>query len=152
MTYDACIIVLDNMLATKIRIKYMMDKHSINVLEASTALEFYAIFADNIGKAKLIILNVDLGIAEDLEILRRIKMKNAIIPVVILTTNGERNIFAKGIVEGAADYILKPFEDDFLESRLNKLLNQNEEEKDEELFKQSHHYFVNTEIKKAKFV
>jgi len=150
MTHNASIIVLDNMLATKMRIKYMMDKQTINVLEAATPFEFFAMFADNIRSIKLIILNVNLGSIEELEILRRVKTQNAIIPVVILTTNGERNIFAKGIVEGAADYILKPFDDDFLESRLNKLLNQDVEGNDEDLSTHNHYHFVNTEIKKAK--
>jgi len=70
----------------------------------------------------LIIIDVLLEKEDGFQLIKEIKYVNPNIPVMILTSLNGRMDFVRGVKVGASDYILKPFDDDVLISRITKLL------------------------------
>ncbi len=69
-----------------------------------------------------VILDINLPNISGLEILEKIRKKNIILPVVMLTAMSEVSDKIKGLNIGADDYIAKPFDFDELVARLNAVI------------------------------
>ena len=72
----------------------------------------------------LIILDIGMPVKDGYEIcfeLKRDKVTKGI-PVIMLTAKGESEAIEKAKKSGADDYVVKPFNIQFLSSRINKLL------------------------------
>merc|ERR1711941_121296 len=66
----------------------------------------------------LIIVDVKLGAEDGYELIDRVKMLYPDIMVVVLTSLNTRRSFVQALKVGASDYILKPFEDDYVREKL----------------------------------
>lgn len=70
----------------------------------------------------LIILDLSLPDMDGLDVLREIRAKRSVVPVLILTARGGLDDRIKGLDIGADDYMSKPFEWSELEARVRALL------------------------------
>ena len=70
----------------------------------------------------LVILDVSLPDLSGIEVLRRLRARNTITPVLILTANDAVSSRVMGLDSGADDYLIKPFAVDELEARMRTLL------------------------------
>ena len=71
-----------------------------------------------------IILDIGLPIRNGFEVLRAIRanLRTRDIPVLMLTARHESSDVQKAIAEGAQDYLAKPFDDQRLLARVNRLV------------------------------
>jgi two-component system response regulator AtoC len=74
----------------------------------------------------LIILDVMMPEMDGLETLRRVKVLNDGIPVIMLSVVGKARTIVEAMSIGAADYLNKPFEEEELEIAIRKVLENNE--------------------------
>jgi len=67
---------------------------------------------------------LDLGLPDEdgLSLLRRLRSRRIIVPVIVLTARGEGEMRVKGLETGADDYIVKPFLFAELHARLGAVL------------------------------
>ncbi|MDB6446987.1 MULTISPECIES: response regulator [Pseudomonas] len=67
---------------------------------------------------------IDLGLPgiSGLELIRRLRAQDKTFPVLILTARGNWQDKVEGLAAGADDYVVKPFQFEELEARLNALL------------------------------
>lgn len=67
---------------------------------------------------------VDLGLPgmDGLELIRELRSQGQIFPILILTARGNWQHKVEGLSAGADDYVVKPFQFEELEARLNALL------------------------------
>ncbi|MDO8787478.1 MAG: response regulator [Sulfuritalea sp.] len=70
----------------------------------------------------LVILDLSLPKMDGLEVLRRLRVRGAMVPVLILTARGATEDRVRGLNLGADDYLSKPFELEELEARIKALL------------------------------
>lgn len=70
----------------------------------------------------LIVLDLGLPDMDGLAFLRKIRQKQAPLPILILTARDDINDRIKGIEQGADDYMTKPFELKELEARIHALI------------------------------
>ncbi len=70
----------------------------------------------------LIILDLSLPDIDGLQVLKEIRAKRSLVPVLILTARGGLDDRIKGLDIGADDYMSKPFEWSELEARIRALL------------------------------
>ncbi|MGG1676463.1 response regulator transcription factor [Neobacillus sp. NRS-1170] len=76
-------------------------------------------------KLDLILLDVMLPELNGIEVLRRIRKENTILPVILLTARNMTMDKVAGLDQGANDYITKPFEIEELLARVRACLRQN---------------------------
>ena len=74
------------------------------------------------GNWDLILLDVMLPNISGLEVLRRIRLKNAVIPIILLTARDSVVDKVSGLDQGASDYITKPFQIEELLARIRACL------------------------------
>jgi DNA-binding response OmpR family regulator len=149
------VIIFDEVSIVRHRMNNLLKASNIHVYEASQEIEVFNLLSDaglNIG---LIIMDIGNDANNGFAILSKIKEKRSDIPVFILTSNNRREIFARGIAEGATDYILKPFADDYLLEKVLFQLNKKKHQTKTQVNANSEIVFdiqsyLKTEFKKAK--
>lgn len=70
----------------------------------------------------LIILDLMLPDTDGMEILKKLRIKNRLLPVLILSARGEVEDRKRGLIFGCDDYMSKPFDLEELELRIKRLL------------------------------
>lgn len=76
-------------------------------------------------KLDLILLDVMLPELNGIEVLRRVRKANSVIPVILLTARSMTMDKVTGLDQGANDYITKPFEMEELLARVRSCIRQN---------------------------
>ena len=88
-------------------------------LSASEALER---LADEIEPQLIVILSdINMPGMDGLALLREIKKRRPDLPVVMLTAYGDDERRRRAVEDGAADFLTKPVDFDFLKTRLREL-------------------------------
>ncbi|MDA8442398.1 MAG: response regulator [Peptococcaceae bacterium] len=116
--FSANILIWDQVSSIRSRLRAIFEKLNISVYEASNSTEVFNIMDELNNNLDAVIMDIENDIEMGFEVLAKIKRINPQIPIIILTANSKRHIFTRGIIEGASDYILKPFEDDVLRARV----------------------------------
>ncbi|KEI01928.1 response regulator [Clostridium botulinum] len=114
------IMIIDNKMYSRNRIKELIAEYDVNVYEAENSFQVFNILKKLNNKVELIITDVNLGKENGIDIIRKIKERGIKVPVLILTSENKRRTFIEGIKAGATDYILQPFEAKFLLKRILK--------------------------------
>lgn len=120
----------------KRRILVVEDEIQIaKILKIELEYEGYEIIVANDGKAglklalteklDLILLDVMLPELNGIEVLRKIRKENNLIPIILLTARNLTMDKVTGLDQGANDYITKPFEMDELLARVRSNIRQN---------------------------
>jgi PleD family two-component response regulator len=113
------IIILDEVSMMRRRISSMLQGYNFRVFEASYDVELFNIIAEENINIRLILMDLGYDINKGFETLAKLKEKKPNIPIFVITSNNKRSVFIRAMAEGATDYILKPFDDEFL---LEKIL------------------------------
>jgi DNA-binding response OmpR family regulator len=75
------------------------------------------------NKYDLIILDGYLGEESGLEVLKALRHHRKEVPVIMLTQEKDGGKVIEAITDGASDYVVKPFSEDVLISKVRKALN-----------------------------
>ena len=90
------------------------------ILEANCGVEALKVLKKNKGDVGLILLDWNMPGMNGLELLEEIKADDDFkdIPVIMVTTEGEKNYIVKAIQAGAANYMTKPFTQEGLATKI----------------------------------
>jgi DNA-binding response OmpR family regulator len=83
----------------------------------------------SVRKFDALVLDLGLPGLSGMEVLRRLRKRGATLPVLILTARDAMADKVAGLNAGADDYLLKPFDFQELEARLNALLRRTQAER-----------------------
>jgi DNA-binding response OmpR family regulator len=119
--------------------------------ETQESLKFLNKISELENDISLVIIDIDMGTEAGFSIVEKIKRSNPQVPIIVLTSNNKKETFLKSITTGAADFILKPFEDDFLKERIKIFMpiNAHETRETTRLISKNLDEYVNSEISKA---
>ncbi|MFF2287787.1 response regulator transcription factor [Peribacillus butanolivorans] len=121
----------------KQRILVVEDEVQIaTILKIELEYEGYEVLVAHTGKAgleaalqqeklDLILLDVMLPEMNGIEVLRRIRNENTLLPIILLTARNITMDKVTGLDQGANDYITKPFEIEELLARIRSCIRQN---------------------------
>jgi len=117
------ILVVDKSPKIHFRIKKSLNYYNkeIKWINSSNDLMYY--ISNNSENIDLFIIDIQCE-ENGLNWIERIKKKVPMIPLVILTSDADKTTLVKSIKLGVSDYIMKPFEDEVISSRLDKFLGQ----------------------------
>jgi DNA-binding response OmpR family regulator len=122
------IIILENKVYVRQCIVNSINIPGVNVIEASNAKDLFN-EVHNVGiRIDLILIGISLGVDDGFKIMEKLRGECSNIPVIILSSDKKRSTIIKGVMSGAADYILMPCTDDVLMEKITKHLNLDTEE------------------------
>ncbi len=130
------ILIVEDSPTQALKLKYLLEEHNFSYVWAKNGLE--ALNKTKENKPDLIVSDIVMPKMDGYELCRNIKTDNTLknIPVILLTAlTGTENII-KGLDVNADFYITKPYEENFLISKINLLLSKKiteQSEVDEEL-------------------
>lgn len=106
------------------RFKNIFSDLNIKIYEAYNHRELLRILFQN--NVDLILTEIDIDTKNSfngINLIQQVKAQRSSIPVVVLTSIGKKEVITRCLREGAADYILKPFKDEYLKEKLLKFIN-----------------------------
>lgn len=116
------IAILDNTFYVRYRIRDLVHELNAELIEATTEQQMMNLLHTQ-EEIDLVLLEIRLPDEDGFKVLQNIRAIRGDVPVIILTSENKRTSFIRGIQEGASDYVLKPFDDTFLMSRIKEHLN-----------------------------
>jgi len=120
------VILLDNNTLVKSRIRNIFKYENVRIYEAYNSRELLRILNAHDNKIDLIITEIEFDNGDGfngIDIIRLVKSRSSSIPVVVLSSIGRTEVISEALLKGASDYILKPFQDEYLKTRLLKYIN-----------------------------
>lgn len=117
------VLVVDDSLTIRRQVGTILRDGGFDVLEAGDGTEGTA-RVDEDPDIGMVILDVNMPNMNGLEMLQRIKQndRNAMLPVVMLTTEAEVETIEQAKRAGAAGWIVKPFKPELLLAAVRKIL------------------------------
>ncbi|GAB6109160.1 response regulator [Fusibacter bizertensis] len=112
------IMVVDINATTVYRIKKILEGIPVDIVSATTMYEAINRVGNLQSILDLIIIDVNLGPEDGYELITKLKEINPNLMVIIATSLNTRKSFVRAIRVGANDYILKPFDDDYMKQKL----------------------------------
>lgn len=106
------------------RFKNIFSNQNIKIYEAYNRRELFRILFQN-NNVDLILTEIDIDTKNGfngINLLQQVKVQRSSIPIVVLTSIGKKEVITRCLREGAADYILKPFKDEYLKEKLLKFI------------------------------
>lgn len=103
------ILVVDDSSMARRQIQFFLEKDGFEVYQAKSGEE--ALWLVNEVDPDLILMDVSMEGLDGMEACRHLKEdpQNANLPVIFISSKGEREEIVKGFKSGAIDYIVKPF-------------------------------------------
>lgn len=110
------ILVVDDNLEIGGAIKLCLESENMNVTYITNGNEVMNVLGKN--TFDLMLLDLVLGDADGFEILREVRTKHSVLPVILISAKNKLHNKVLGLGLGADDYITKPFDEDELIARV----------------------------------
>ncbi|MGM0369832.1 MAG: response regulator [Bacillota bacterium] len=127
------ILVIDQSSIIRLKIRSVISSPESNVLEAND-LELVKnnSFSEEylLDDIDLLILDIQFEGRQDFSLLNHIQAEDINLPIIVLSSNDRRETVLKTYNRGAQDYLLKPFDEQILKSKVDYYLKQNDRQQD----------------------
>lgn len=112
------ILVVDLNVSTLFRVKHMLEDYNIAIEQTKTIQETLNRIVASSPPFDMVILDVRLGGEDALSLMGRLHSTFPNLLLFVLTGVNTRKSFIDAIKNGAADYVLKPYDDSYLRTKL----------------------------------
>jgi CheY-like chemotaxis protein len=119
-------IIVDSNIMVKDRIRKILSDQEMKIYEALNRRELLNLMEEHKNNVDLIVTDIELDTDRDFDgisLIRIVKSRSDMIPVVVLTSESKKDVITQYLLAGSADYILKPFEDQYLKEKLLRHIN-----------------------------
>lgn len=120
------VVLVDSNSVVKERIRKILADQDVTIYEASSRRDLLGIMEQNKDQINLIVTDIEIDTDrsfDGISLIQLVKNRSDTIPVVVVTSESRKDIITRYLREGTADYILKPFEDNYLKEKLLKHIN-----------------------------
>ncbi len=108
----------DSSTMRKIIVRSLLAVGVENTTEAADGIE--AVNAFKPGEFDLVLTDWNMPGKNGLEVVKEIREQDANIPIIMVTTEAEKDRVVQAIQAGVSDYLVKPFNADTLREKLEK--------------------------------
>jgi len=116
----AKVLLVDDAAFMRMRCAKVLNKLGHTVVEAENGLQALDVFDRE--KPDLVLLDITMPEMDGIEALKAIKLRSPGTKVAMVSAMGQQDMVLEAIKSGAADFVLKPFDEERLVSAINKLL------------------------------
>mgnify|MGYP001545134598 CR=1 FL=1 len=126
------ILVVDDSLTIRQAISKTVTKLGFEPVEAANGAEAMSKIRGIHAETKLIILDVNMPVMDGFSVLTKVKASEDYrqIPVLMATADGVKEDVIKALKAGATSYLIKPFDNNELQTRICEILNLKPQETD----------------------
>ena len=119
-----CILLVDEIGIVKIEINNILKSYGVEVIQVKDDIELINYLHANGEKVRLILWSYISQDYADFETIKRIKSKESYhtIPVAMISKLTDRKYIIKAIEAGVSEFIAKPYDNDTVAKKINKLL------------------------------
>ncbi len=119
---DASILVVEDSPTQALRLQHVLERHDYEVFTAKNGRE--ALDSLRTRVPTLIITDINMPEMDGYELCRRVKddPQLRIVPIILLTSLSDPKDILKGLECGADNFIVKPYDEEFLLSRIQYVL------------------------------
>ncbi|MBF0397807.1 MAG: response regulator [Desulfobacterales bacterium] len=116
------ILIVEDSITQLLKLQYTLESAGYNVSTATNGIK--ALESINLKKPNIIICDVIMPEMGGFELCKKIKEDKDLkdIPIIILTSLSEPDDVINGLITGADHFIMKPYEDSFLLTRIEHVL------------------------------
>ena len=114
------ILVVEDELSIRTFVSLNLRKKNYQIFEAETGEEALEIFKNN--KIDVVLLDLMLPGIDGFQVCQELRSQSLSVGIIILTARSQEDDKIKGLVQGADDYLTKPFSMAELEARIISLL------------------------------
>ncbi|MEW5924075.1 MAG: response regulator [Candidatus Zixiibacteriota bacterium] len=115
------LIVDDSQIMRKIMAQAIKKVGNFDVVEAADGQEGVETLLKD-STIELVLMDWNMPVMTGIEALKKIRMNQKSIPVIMVTTEAEKERVLEAIKSGANDYLAKPFGPDDIKAKLKKFL------------------------------
>lgn len=116
------VLIVDQVIPIIKRIKKACSYMNLFFFEAKSEYEAVNTFLENREEISLVIIDIAMNNFDGYRILSKIRHIDSQVKIIILTSLNTRKYFVSCLKIGIDDYILKPFDNDFLKERIKHSL------------------------------
>ena len=118
----ATILIVEDSPTQALKLEHLLDRHGYRVLAANNGRE--ALTTLETQSAALVITDINMPEMDGYELCRRIKDQVSLkqLPVILLTSLSDPKDILRGLECGADNFVVKPYQDEFLVSRVQNVL------------------------------
>lgn len=116
----AKVLLVDDAAFMRMRCAKVLTKLGHSVVEAENGVQAVDQFEKE--KPDLTLLDITMPEMDGIEALKAIKTRDPAAKVAMVSAMGQQSMVLEAIKSGAADFVLKPFDEDRLVAAVNKLL------------------------------
>ena len=114
------ILIVDDSATIRQQLSFTLSKDGFEVVEAVDGVEGIAKLGSVEGIA-LVVSDVNMPNMGGLEMLEALKTKGSTIPVIMLTTEGSKELIERAKLAGAKGWLVKPFKPEQIIQAVKKL-------------------------------
>ena len=119
-TMKPTIFVVDDDPKIRDALQWLFESIHLNVVLFESALAFLEPYDEH--RRGCLIIDVRMPGMSGLELLEHLKIKKNTLPVIVITGHGDIPMAVRAMKAGAIDFILKPFNDQYLLEQIQKAL------------------------------
>ena len=120
--HDALILIVEDSATQALKLQHLLERHDYRVIAAPNGRLALETLAKN--RPTLVITDINMPEMDGYELCRRIKDDRTLqaLPVILLTSLSDPKDILKGLECGADNFIVKPYDEEFLLSRIQYVL------------------------------
>lgn len=126
VNFNINILIVDDMPELREALANILQSEGFNRIdEAKDGLDAIDIMTNGLTKFDLIFSDINMPNCTGLQLLEKIKAQPRFsdIPVIMVSTENEKDIIMEAVMLGAANYIIKPFNEATVKQKLYETLN-----------------------------
>ena len=106
------ILVVDDEPEVRLVLTEFLESRGYEVMSAGSGAEALALVDSS--KPHVVLLDVTMPVMDGMETLKRLAASNPGLPIIMVTANADVDVTSRLLAMGAADYIPKPFDLEYL--------------------------------------